>query len=454
VGSLAMVASGGDGMSAWSGWPPGAPATSTAPDVVSAGGATVLAVTSATEVSAAVAFFGPSGTVLNAAFGQPVRVAPGSWVTLPDAQGIAPKGSAWVSVGIEVWATSLGQTLLVDHPELSSVRDHVARVVGPLRTHGNRVLEGNGRAITFRGIDLTGLQGHAALPNVSRQTFVQMRQWGANFVRIDLGEQLWLHDSCAYSPGYEDEVAKIVRWVTSLGMVALLDLHWNNPADLDASAGSCPAAGQQVMPDKLGSVAFWRQVAKRFAGNRLVAFDLYNEPYGVTGSVWRDGGSVGSYQAVGMQRLYDVVRRTGARNLIVASGLNWANNPPSDPIAGTNVVYSAHVYTCPQDPPPACTTAKPYDPDAILGQWRSFARSHPVMVGEFGWPNSDEGSFNANVIQFVRNHGWAGWDVYAWDGTDSGLFDLVASAPASGTVEPSPAGMPVLAAMARTSSAP
>ena len=83
-------------------------------------------------------------------------------------------------------------------------------------------------------------------------------------------------------------------------------------------------------------------------------FELYNEPHDVelerleAAAPTRKAGT-----AVGMQQLYDTVRATGAENLVVIGGLNWAydlSGVPANRIAGYNIVYATHPYTDPAGP--------------------------------------------------------------------------------------------------------
>jgi hypothetical protein len=184
-----------------------------------------------------------------------------------------------------------------------------------------------------------------------------------------------------------------------------------------------------------------------------VAFDLFNEPT-VGQSLWLDGGSFSYHdetvQAAGMQQLYDTVRGTGATNLVVISGLNFADEPPAKLVQGVNIAYGAHAYQCESGPPPQCTTPHPYDAAVPLDHWVDFAKTYPVVVTEFGWPDGESGTYNANVIKFAEDHGW-GWSGFAWDGGTDGLFDLVQAHPASGdntTIEPNAGGMPIVAGFA------
>jgi hypothetical protein len=227
----------------------------------------------------------------------------------------------------------------------------------------------------------------------------------------------------------------------------LVNLHF-------ASLGDCGTAGLTPMADSPGAVTFWQEVATRYKDNGLVAFDLFNEPQ-VDGRTWLDGGPFHfngqTFQAAGMQQLYDTVRDTGALNLVVVSGLDFASSPPPRTVLGPNIAYGAHAYRCPSATPPQCTARHPLDPSPLLDRWVSFAKSYPVIVTEFGWPNGDDGTYNRNVIAFAEAHHW-GWSGFAWDGGTGGLFTLVQAHPAHGdhtTIEPNSGGMPLVAGFAR-----
>jgi hypothetical protein len=117
------------------------------------------------------------------------------------------------------------------------------------------------------------------------------------------------------------------------------------------------------MPDG-DSIRFWKGVAARYASRPGVIFDLFNEPHGVSWSCWRSGGCTTysatpgvlgleglppvSYRAVGMQGLYDAVRSTGARNLVLVAGLDWAYDLSGVvhgyALRGFNIAYDTHIY--------------------------------------------------------------------------------------------------------------
>ncbi|MEZ4302666.1 MAG: cellulase family glycosylhydrolase [Polyangiaceae bacterium] len=77
-----------------------------------------------------------------------------------------------------------------------------------------------------------------------------------------------------------------------------------------------------------------------------------------------------------MQSLYDAVRATGANNLVLIGGLDWAyslQGVPAHRIQGFNIVYVTHPYNYPGKQP------GDWDND-----WGFLTATDPVMVTEFG----------------------------------------------------------------------
>jgi hypothetical protein len=348
-----------------------------------------------------------------------------------------------VALQASVDRSKAGESHYFDNAVVETAPGGTSRVVGPLHTAGNHIVDGTGRAIIFRGFNRTGLEGGGA-DDPTPGDIAHAHAWGANFVRLSLGEQYWMSSTCYYEPTYRARVDAAVKTVTNLGMVALLDLHYN-------TITKCGHFGQQPMADAPNAITFWQQIAARYKNNALVAFDLYNEPFNLTDQIWRYGGSVTwhgtKFQAAGMQQMYNAVRGTGATNLVFVSGNTWGNWFPSTaPIAGTNIVYAVHAYTCPGEAPPNCSNGAPYDPSQFFKRWLKPAQSYPVMVTEFGWPNPFDGLYIHNVIHDAELHGW-GWSVFTWGDSTYGQFDLLANAGPGKNYEPRPTGMAVLAAL-------
>ncbi|MFL6238463.1 MAG: cellulase family glycosylhydrolase [Actinomycetes bacterium] len=393
------------------------------------------------DVSAGVFFLDSSGRVIASAVGQPIADQLGSWQQTPVAVGVVPPSASYVVAGVVINNMIAGETHVIDDASLTMASGGSADVAGPLATSGNRVLDVNGKPVVLRGFTRVGMEGSGDAPAAEELGYA--KRWGANIIRLPVSDAFWLSTSCNYDSSYADEVDSAVNAVTALGMVALVDLHTN-------ATTPCGDVHQQPMAEYPDAVTFWQQVANRYRSNPLVAFDLYNEPHDISDDVWRNGGIVTwrgtTFEAAGMQQMYDAIRAAGADNLIVVSGTGWANNWPSTaPLAGTNVVYSAHAYTCPVVAPPNCASSAPYEAPSFLDQWIAPGNSYPVIIGEFGFPDANDGRYNASVIATAESHGW-GWSQFTWGDATWGSFDLLATAGHGATYEPKPAGMPALAA--------
>ncbi|HVY11135.1 MAG TPA: cellulase family glycosylhydrolase [Mycobacteriales bacterium] len=390
-------------------------------------------------------FLNGVGATTDTDLSEPLLDSTSAWGQPPVVAAIAPQHTRRVQLGISFPHSVASEIQLVDDASLAQTPGGHARVVGPLTTRGNQILDGDGRPLILRGLQRFGLEGGTKNPLPTQAEIQQLSLWGANEVRISLGEQKWLAGSCHYEKDYPQVVDKVVRWVTDRGMVALINLHF-------ATVGRCGTPTLTPMADSPGSLTFWQEVATRYQDNPLVAFDLFNEPY-VHQGTWLQGGSYDvdgqTVAAAGMQQLYDTVRGTGATNLVVISGLKYAAAPPTEFVAGSDIAYGVHAYTCSTEPPPGCTTPDPLEPSQILDGWDSLAKTYPVIVSEFGWPNGDAGTYNAHVISYAADHHW-GWSGFAWDGGTGGLFTLVQAQPASdgSTIEPNAGGMALVAGFA------
>lgn len=421
------------------------PAIRATAGLVYGGWASVSANTSETVLAQPMlAFYSASGATLAGAYGQDTSADSSRWTSEDPAVAVAPPGSAYVVLYENAYTAAYSQQLYLSDAWITASAPSSSPVVGPLHVVGNAILQSDGDPLVMRGFVLYGLQHSADPAGIPLKVEIdQAKAWGANVVRVSLGEQLWLKTSCYYSPSYAGVVNEVVQEITSLGMVALLDLHLS-------SIGACGTPGPQMMADDPGSITFWKQVASQYKDNPLVAFGLFNEPQRISESIWLDGGYLANakvpYQAAGMQQLYDAVRSTGAKNLVIVSGLNFANDFPTTLVAGSNIAYGVHVYTCPVDPPPNCSSSAPYDPAPVLDGWVLPSLSVPVVVSEFGWPSANSGTYNSNVVSFADDHGW-GWIGFAFSRTTDDRFDLLEPTSVPGFYVPSPAAMPLVASL-------
>jgi hypothetical protein len=346
-----------------------------------------------------------------------------------------------------------------------------------LHVSGNRIVDGAGRTTVLRGVNRAGTEGGSGasgVPVTASEIGWLGRDhpgsWHAGAVRVLLGEAQWTGACPQLSnrpAAYQQRIDAEVRWITSRHMVALLDLH--------TSTAGCRSIARHAMPDAPVAQQLWAGVARRYAGNPLVAFELYNEPHWVSEAVWRSGTPAATqqdcdpalplparlvctataprYRAVGMQELYDVVSRAAPGHLIVVDGADWATTPPTRLLAGP-AAYAVHPYSCPA--PGTCqSTAHAHADLGLLNRWVPLSRRAPVWVTEFGWPTKtgfrdvDGSGYYDETIAFLERQrpAW-GWLAFAFDGSSSGAFTLTSS---TSTYAPNPTGLPVFRGLRRFS---
>ena len=318
---------------------------------------------------------------------------------------------------------------------------------GGYYVNGNTICTADGQAHLFHGVDRPSLEFEASGDHLSLSDFQLMASWNANVVRIALNQDHWLEGSPQYNPSYASIVDDAVHWAEEAGMDVILDLHWSDQGTLGScdqtktTSGTC----QQTMADS-NSVTFWQDVASIYKGDGRVLFELYNEPHDVPWNVWKSGGTVG-VEAAGMQQLYDTVRATGADNLVVVGGLNWAydlSGVPANRISGYNIVYATHPYL------KGDATTKPGGFDAA---WGFLTKTDPVIVTEFG-DGTDcaaktmftdaVSTYDSAVIAYADQHN-ASWTAWAWyPGSCTSFPSLISD----WTGTPTPIGTLVHAALA------
>lgn len=294
-----------------------------------------------------------------------------------------------------------------------------APAVGPFSVSGNLIKNGNGQPFFVHGVDRPSLEwscrgqsitGKAGIPASDFSTI--RSSWHANAVRVPLNQDYWLSSTGAkvavgsYCPNYISTVKAVVAEIQANHMVAILDLHWSD------RGSTMNQPGQQPMADA-NSVRFWHSVASTFGSDNGVMFELYNEPHSVSWSVWRNGGPVtvngNTYQAAGMQQLYDAVRSTGASNVVIAGGLKWAYDltgvTNGYALSGSNIAYASHPYSFKSGTSPAAW-------EQYFGQ---VAQTHPVIATEFGTYATTVTPYDSAILRFFDSHGigytgWAWWN--------------------------------------------
>ena len=301
-----------------------------------------------------------------------------------------------------------------------------------LHVVGNKIEDGSGRVINPHGVDRMGSEYSCPSGNtfdgpVDQSSVNAMLSWGITAVRLPMNEDCWLgingYPAGGLSVGsYQQNFANYVNLLNQNGIIAIIDLHWNN-------SGGNQATGQQQMPDLDHAPAFWNSVANRFKGNSSVIFDLYNEPHDVSWSCWKNGSSSAyggncntvPFAVAGMQTLVNTVRATGASNILMLGGLaysndlsGWLANKPYD--AMNNLAASTHIYNF-----NGCVSTSCWN--SVLAP---IAAQYPVIAGEIGENDCASGFING-LMSWADQHnvsylGWT-WNPYSCSGTPALISD-------------------------------
>jgi hypothetical protein len=319
-------------------------------------------------------------------------------------------------------AVALVSTTGCRSPSVAEKPDAPAGLL-PLKVSGTRILDGKNRPVRLRGVNAASLEWTSDGGGHILQTVnVAICDWHANIIRLPLSQDRWFGKAPEQHDGgrsYRELVQQVVDECASQHCYIILDLHWSDCNEWGRNIG------QHSMPD-LNSVAFWKDFAPVYANNPAVLFDLYNEPHDVSWDVWLKGGMIldkpnqrgavaKNYQCVGMQEMLDTIRSTGAKNVVIAGGLDWAydfsgileGRQLSDP-KGSGVIYANHCYDNKDD-----------SVYVWIAKMEQATAKLPVIVSEFGG-NSGPGkrapadNWLLHVLQAIDDHQWSytAWDLH------------------------------------------
>ena len=346
---------------------------------------------------------------------------------------ISPQMSFWID---DVYLTGCTVSAETGAPDVPVVVDGAPATAG-LHVVGNQIVDPNGDNIVVHGVDRPTMEQYPNGVDISLSDFQNMASWNAKVVRIATSQCLWFDDTTG--TGYQANLAQAVSWAEAAGLYVILDLHWSDPPENTAAPDAC---GQQPMADT-NSLVFWQQAAATFANDPKVSFELYNEPFlggwsnvSAYWDIWQNGGSYnasgntqangykGTYQAVGMQQLYDAVRGTGANNMVIIGGLNWAydlSGVPTHLINGTNIAYATHPYSFKEGSATYTVGGPaPANWDTMFG---NLAATYPVIATEFG-DNDCTTPYYSVFTSYAASKGisWTAWAWYwgGWPDANSG----------------------------------
>jgi len=223
-----------------------------------------------------------------------------------------------------------------------------------LEVEGNRLTKPDGTPVTLRGVSLCSLEWHKPLQQIKQLT-TPPDKWNANVIRMPVQAREWKRvGPQAYIKGYLDPAVKLC---TESGVYCIIDWH-------DIDKWNTPETVQRLE-------TFWKLVAPRYASNKSVIYEIFNEP---TEPKARTKENWLAWRKTA-QPWVDMIRKSAPDTLLLIGTPHWDQMPAfaaEAPFKGNNLAYTLHVYpNWPQK-----------DWDNLFGK---ASKTIPIFVTEWGW---------------------------------------------------------------------
>lgn len=293
-----------------------------------------------------------------------------------------------------------------------------------LHVVGNQIFNAEGHLVRLMGANL-----HLSEAMGSGKSFIHedklferldlaLKQFDYNCVRVPIYYCRYFDENLTDREWYRGIVDKVIEKTAAYGKYVVLDYHGDGNAKEVIASSLCEE--------------FWSIAAVRYKNNPNVIFGIFNEPRGCTWDQWLNGtteDNPANYNGVkthsnGMQYILDLIRSTGARNVVTAGGINFsadlaavANGYALKDPNGNGVIYEAHIY--PSDS---------LNHEVKIG---TCAKVYPVYIGELGPVEGDDAlatsqdkDFMADLFDFINKYdlSFTAWCFVALDGPDHAVL--------------------------------
>lgn len=270
----------------------------------------------------------------------------------------------------------------------------------------------DGKPISLRGVSLCSLEWHKPLEQIEQVTS-SPQKWNVNVLRLPVQVREWDRIGAAgYLKAYLDPAVQMCR---DKNMYCIIDWHeigaWNDPVDVA----------------KLED--FWERVAPRYAADRNIIYEIFNEPTDPKEKT-RENWLAWKKQ---MDKWVRDIRKDAPHTLLLIGSPHWSQMPAfaaQDPIAGNNLAYVMHLYP----------NYQVKDWDKLFGD---AAENVPVILTEWGWSSNekikDEVTYGTQkdyaepLKAYLNARPHIGWTAWSYDpkcgpamlGSDKEMGDFV-----------------------------
>lgn len=292
-----------------------------------------------------------------------------------------------------------------------------------LHVDGKTVRRPDGTEAWLQGVNVPGLEFTLKQEFVLEAMLVAIEQWKSNTIRLPVKDTYWFGRDAAQKDGgeaYRRLVDQAVMLAANRGVYLVLDLH-------------------QFRAIRAEHIAFWKDAAQRYKNHPAVLFDIFNEPHSISWQVWRDGGWVEErkakadedaflsaaekakarqgFESPGMQKAVEAIRATGARNPIIAGGLDWAYDLSGvvdgyalSDASGNGILYASHIYNWKRDWARAVLRAAEKYP-IFIGETGADTKKMPFVALEL---QEDPYTWAPDMLGLIQEHHlhWTAWSFH------------------------------------------
>ena len=224
---------------------------------------------------------------------------------------------------------------------------------------------------------------------------------------------------------YRTFITNLVNYYTAAGVVAIVDLHWNDDdTEQQPMAKKAPATPGDAL-------LFWDSVASTFGENKMVFYELYNEPHISDLDAYMNGNA----EYAGMLEMAATVRTHTADSVLLIAGADGYAYDADSLVTldaklvaqnAINVVWNFHPYMGPDQA--GAANKCPAGFDAML-ETVEKGTDRPAIITEFGqaccptngacekcpqWTNNGIAvGYDEAIVQIAEKHS-VSWIPWAW----------------------------------------
>lgn len=225
---------------------------------------------------------------------------------------------------------------------------------GQLKVSGAHLVNEKGKAVQLKGVSTHGLSWYPQY--VNKKAFQTLRDdWGIQAVRLAMYTAEYngyCTGSAQNKKNLESLIDQAVGYCDDLGLYAVIDWHILSDSDPNTY--------------KKQAKAFFKKMARRYAGHKNIIYEICNEPNGST--TW---AQIRSYA----QTIIRTIRVYDKNAVIIVGTPTWSQDvdaAAANPIKGNNIMYAFHFY--------AATHTEAYRKKLQA----AVDAGLPVFVSEFG----------------------------------------------------------------------